>query len=400
MKKLKKFTHEEIEEYSYLIQESIDEHFGSIEDSRRVGSTHYRLIDIIFITICAILCSANDLKGIVIYANAKKEWLMKVLNLYELPSYSTFWWTFVLLNPSKIQKAFVNWTRSITGSLNDDNIAIDGKALRGTSKPGKANSFVHMVSAWSAKYNFTLAQQKVDGKSNEITAIPKLLDMLDLNGAHVTIDAMGCQTEIAKKIIENGGDYTLALKENQQNLYDECENFFNQVNEENLLDAECQFVEMNNNIENEKHGRIEKRKIYTTGSIDFLPKKEEWKNLQSIVCVHSTRQINEKVSEERRYYISSLPSNPNRQARAIRSHWGIENTVHWILDVGFQEDKLKAKAGNIAENLAVIRHVCLNLLKKDKFTRAGIANKRLKAALDQEYLLHLLSGICPFNGDD
>jgi len=393
MKQLKKMTPEEIEENAYLIKESIEEHFGSIKDSRRACSISHRLENIIFITICAILCTANDLKGITMYAEGKEEWLKKILGIQKIPSYSTFWWTFVLLKPSEIQNAFVNWARTVTGTLDGDIIAIDGKALRATANPGKAHSFVNMVSAWSARHNFTLAQQKVDGKSNEITAIPKLLDALDLNGAHVTIDAMGCQTEIAKKITDGGGDYTLALKENQQNLYDECENFFKQVNEDNLIDAECHMTEMNNDLEREKHGRVEKRKIYTTEAIDFLPKKEDWKNLKSIVCVYSTREIKGKISEERRYYISSLPSDPNLQAKAIRTHWGIENKVHWMLDVGFQEDKLKAKAGNIAENLAVIRHICLNLLKQDKSTKAGIANKRIKAVTNESYLLHVLGGL-------
>jgi predicted transposase YbfD/YdcC len=253
-----------------------------------------------------------------------------------------------------------------------------------------------MVSAWGSNSNFTLAQVKVDGKSNEVTAIPKLLDMMNIEGALVTIDAIGCQTAIAERIVDNGGDYILGLKENQPTLYDEVVNYFSQVNDDELKEAECQLFESSNKQEKEKHGRIEERKVYATGAIDFLPRKDEFKKLQSIICVCSKRTIGDKTSKEKRYYISSLLPDPERQGNAIRSHWGIENRVHWILDVTFDEDKLKAKTGHIAENLAVIRHIVMNLLKNDKKTKGSIAKKRFKAALNEAYFLEVLKGFFSF----
>ena len=387
----------EIENAIHLIKDTVVKHFGQLTDPRRVNSTTYSLVGIIFITICAVLCGAEDLEDVATFAQEKQDWLKSFLdNTDEVPCYSTFWWTFVLLKPEELERCFVEWVQSLVTLKAGENIAIDGKALRGTTDAKKANSFVHMVSAWGSSSNFTLAQVKVDGKSNEITAIPKLLDMIDIEGALITIDAIGCQTAIAEKIVDNGGDYILGLKENQPHLYDEVENYFSQVNDDELEEAECQLFESSNKLEKEKHGRIEERKVYATGAIDFLPQKNEFKKLQSIVCVHSKRTVGEKTSEERRYYISSIPPDPKRQGGAIRSHWGIENRVHWILDVAFDEDKLKAKTGHIAENLAVIRHIVVNLLKNDKATKGSIAKKRFKAALNEGYFLEVLKGFFSF----
>lgn len=381
----------EVEKSGQLIRDKVNQHFGHLKDRRRAKSVIYRLEDIIFITLCAVLCGANDLEAIVVYAKEKEEWLKKYLTLSGgIPCYGTFWWIFVLLDPSELEKCFVDWVQSIMSIKTGENIAIDGKALRGTGDSEKSNAFIHMVSAWASNSNLTLAQTKVDGKSNEITAIPKLLDMMEIEGAVITIDAMGCQTKIAEKIVDNGADYILGLKENQQGLYDEVANYFDQVEDDDLENAECLMIESNNDLEKEQHGRIEERKVYATGAIDFLPQKEEWKGLKSLICIHSKRILARKKSEEKRYYISSLPPDPKRQGDCIRSHWGIENRVHWILDVAFQEDKLRAKAGNIAENLAIIRHMTVNLLKADKSSKTSIAKKRFKAALNENYLLNLL----------
>lgn len=385
----------EIEQASKPLKESIDQYFAPMVDPRRSNSVQHKLIDIFFITLCATLAGANTIESITMYAAERKDWLIKFLNLQNgIPSYNTFWWVFVLLKPSEFQECFIKWVQAIAPLTKGENVAIDGKALRGTSIPDDPNSFVHMVSAWGANSNLTLGQFKVDGKSNEITAIPKLLDMIDITGAVVTIDAIGCQTKIAEKIINNGGDYMLALKENQQHLFDEVEHYFNLVDENNLGDGECQLFSSDNSQEKEKHGRIEKRLVYTTSEIDsLLLHKDDWKGIQSIVCVHSFRTIKGKTSEEKRYYITSLPSLAERIGGVIRSHWGIENKVHWTLDVGFLEDKLKARAGNIAANLAVLRHLSLNLLKMDKTTKRSIENKRFKAALNNDYLEDLLKGL-------
>ena len=384
----------EIEEAGSSIRDIVDQHFGDLTDPRRAKSVRYRLLDIIFITLCAALCGANDLDAVVVYAKEKEAWLKRFLNLSKgVPCYGTFWWVFALLNASELEKCFVKWVRSTVPFKENESIAIDGKALRGTANSDRSNSFIHMVSAWSSSSNFTLAQMKVDGKSNEITAIPELLDAMEIEGAVITIDAIGCQTKITKKIIDNGADYIIGLKENQKKLYDEIVNYFDQVEDDDLENAECLMIETSNVSEKEKHGRIEERKIYTTGAIDFLPQKEEWTGLKSIVCIHSYRDVAGKISREKRYYISSLSADPKRQGNCIRSHWGIENRVHWVLDFAFQEDGLKAKAGNIGENMAVMRHMTLNLLKSEKSSKASIPKKRFKAALNEDYLLTLLVGL-------
>ncbi|MCE5294630.1 MAG: ISAs1 family transposase [Chlamydiales bacterium] len=376
-----------------LIKDTVNQYFGSLRDPRLTNRTTYSLVDILFVTICAVLCGAEDLEDVATYAQEKREWLQSFLNVSDqIPCYSTFWWTFVLLKPEDLERCFVDWVQALITVQTGETIAIDGKALRGTNDPKRSGSFVHMVSAWGANSNFTLAQVKVDTKSNEITAIPKLLDMMNIEGAVVTIDAMGCQTAITEKIVDSGADYILGLKENQPHLYDEVVNYFSQVVDDELEEAECQLFVSENASEKEKHGRIEVRKIYTTGAIDFLPQKGNFKKLQSIVCVCSKRTVGDKTSEEKRYYISSLPSNPERQGDAIRSHWGIENKVHWVLDVAFNEDKLKAKTGYIAENLAVIRHIVVNLLKNDRKTKGSIAKKRFKAALNEGYFMEVLKG--------
>lgn len=385
---------EEIEKAGSSIKAAVDRHFGDLTDPRRAGSTRHRLLDVMFITLCAMLCGANDLDAIVVYAKEKETWLKQFLNLSRgVPCYGTFWWVFALLNPSELEKCFVKWVRSIVTLEKNENIAIDGKALRGTTNPDQSNSFINMVSAWSSSSNFTLAQMKVDGKSNEITAIPQLLDTMEIEGAVITIDAIGCQTKITKKIVDNDADYIIGIKENQKGLYDEVVNYFDQVKDNDLENAECLMMETSNALEKEKHGRVEERKIYTTGAIDFLPQKNEWAGLKSIVCVHSKRELAGKISKEKRYYISSLIPDPKQQGNCIRSHWGIENRVHWVLDFAFQEDKLKAKAGNIGENMAVMRHVSLNLLKAEKSSKASIPKKRFKAALNEDYLLIILEGL-------
>jgi predicted transposase YbfD/YdcC len=375
---------------SDAFRKSLEEHFGELDDYRRQGSISYRLIDILFITICAVISGANDLKAVAMYAQRKRRWLTSVLVLQEgVPSYTTFWTIFALLSPTALEQCFVRWTQSkisMTNTTGSRNVSIDGKAQRGTAKKGEPHSFVHIVSAWAATHNLTLGQLKVDGKSNEITAIPQLLDMIDIEGTTITIDAMGCQTAIAEKIIDKGGDYVFALKGNQGNLSDEVENYFVQAEQIDFQGVACGAV----GSKDCAHGRIEKREIYTTEDIDWLPQKEEWKNLKSLIMVKSERIISEQTTIERRYYISSLPSDALRVANTIRGHWGIENKVHWILDVAFREDEQNADAGNIAENMSMIRRISLNLLKQEKTAKCGIEIKRQMAGWDDEYLLKVL----------
>jgi predicted transposase YbfD/YdcC len=371
-----------------ILDGSIGANFGDLKDPRREGKQHHKLIHILFITILATLAGANNLKEVALYATRKQKWLESFLHLtHGVPCYVTFWWIFVLLKPSDLEKCFLKWVQSMVALSGDEVVAIDGKALRGTAQKDKANSFVHMVSAWASQSGFTLGQLKVDTKSNEITAIPKLLDVIDIEGATVTIDAMGCQTDIASKIIEKGANYVLALKGNQGNLHDELENFFEQAEGVNFLGVSHDVAIS----EEDGHGRTEKREVYVTSDIDWLPQKDEWANLQTIIMIKSHRLIPGKPgSIERRFYISSLPPSAAKLGAIVRKHWGIENKVHWLLDVAFREDSLKAKVGNIAENTSIIRRIALNLLKRDTTIKAGIEAKRKVAAWDDSYLVRLL----------
>jgi len=307
--------------------------------------------------------------------------------VHGVPSYTTFWTVFALLSPTVLGQCFVKWVESKVESTNGRMISIDGKAQRGTAKKGQPHSFVHIVSAWATKNHLTLGQLKVDGKSNEITAIPQLLDVVDVKEAIVTIDAMGCQTAIAEKIVDKGGDYVLALKGNQGSLSDEVENYFQQAEEIDFDGVECDGI----GSKNCAHGRTEKREVYTTEDIDWLPQKDEWKNLRTIILVKSERVLpDQTASIERRYYISSLPADAVEVADAIRGHWGIENQAHWILDVAFREDEQNANAGNIAENMSLIRRISLNLLKQERTAKCGIEIKRQMAGWNGEYLLKIL----------
>jgi predicted transposase YbfD/YdcC len=373
-------------EDSNTFRQSIKESFGELEDYRRQGSVEHLLIDILFITICAVISGANNLKAVAVYAQHKRNWLMQALEINEIPSYTTFWTIFVLLDPASLEKCFVQWVQSKLKLTADGVVSIDGKAQRGTVKKGSPHSFVHIVSAWAATHHLTLGQLKVDGKSNEITAIPKLLDVLDIEGTIVTIDAMGCQTDIADRIVKKDADYMLALKGNQQSLADEVENYFNQAEAINFEGVECDAI----GSKEVGHGRIEKREIYVTEDIDWLPQKENWSNLKSIIMVKSERLLpGQTPSIEKRYYISSLPACALKIANAIRKHWGIEQT-HWILDVAFREDEQNADAGNIAENMSLIRRIALNMLKQEKSAKCGIEIKRQAAGWDNEYLLKVI----------
>lgn len=370
-------------------KELIEESFADLDDYRRQKSVKYLLSDILFITICATISGADDLKSVAVYAKHKEGWLQEILSLPDgVPSYSTFWTVFMLLKPEPLGKCFVGWVqRIIKPHAGDRIISIDGKALRGTKKKGDVNSFVHMVSAWAQDQHLTLGQLKVNCKSNEITAIPVLLDAIDIKGSTVTIDAMGCQKEIAAKIVDRGGEYILALKGNQGKLSDEVENYFNQAEAVDFDGVEHDVI----STEDKGHGRQEKRTVYATEDIDWLPQLNDWENLKSIVMVVSERTTSDgATSIERRYYISTLPANAARAADTIRKHWGIEHT-HWILDVAFREDEQNANAGHIAENMSLIRRIALNLIKQDKTTKCGVENRRKLAGWDNQYLLSLLS---------
>jgi predicted transposase YbfD/YdcC len=369
----------------------IKEHFGTLKDPRAQQNIDHLLIDIIVVTICATVCGANDWEAIAAYGIAKYEWLKTVLALPNgIPSHDTFNRLFARLKPEELQKCFISWTQAVHQITRGELLNVDGKTLRGAKERGNNRSLIHMVSVWSSTNHLVLGQIKVDEKSNEITAIPELLRLIDIQGSLVSIDAMGCQTEIAKTIIEQGADYVLALKANQGNLYEDVTQLF-----ANQIAAADNSVGNQFHATIEKgHGRIEIRRFSVMGNTEYLLGAEKWAGLKSIGMVESERRINGHISEvEKRYYILSIESDVQRFAEAVRNHWSIENQLHWVLDVSFNEDSNHCCLGHSAENLAVMRHISVNLLSKEKTAKVGIENKRLKAGWDNQYLEKVLSSL-------
>lgn len=367
---------------------SIFEAFKDLPDPRKERNQFYSLFDIVTISILGILCGADDWVAINLWASCNLSWLKECgICVTGVPSHDTLGRFFRYVSSDAFEKSFVCWTQRITGAI-EGVIAIDGKTLKGSGDIARNGKAIHIVSAFAAGNNLILGQLSTDTKSNEITAIPKLLKMLDIKGATVTIDAAGCQKEIVKTIRDSGGDYVLALKGNQGNLHAEARNFFSQAIDVSPEEADCDYCKTSE----KNRGRFEKREVWSTNKLDWLPQLYEWKSLNTLICVKSTRTIKGKTSEEMRYYISSLITSAKEIGYAVRSHWGVENRVHWQLDVSYGEDKSKVRKDNGAENLSVLKRCTLNLLKADKQTKAGIKNKRAKAGWSRKYMMELLSG--------
>lgn len=334
-----------------------------LQDPRAKDNQKHSLFTLIAILFCAIVGGANSISAIYRYASSKRKWLMRWLDLRDnVPSYDTFWWLLVRLDPSQTEMLFCQWSATLSKNEIEDLIAIDGKRVRGASnKKNQPNSVLHMVSAWSSGRGLVLGQVKTEAKSNEITAIPALIQSLDIKGATITIDAMGCQKEIARVIIEKGANYVLMVKDNQPKLLDEIQNYFEQAESLKFEGVLHDFFVK----KEEGHGRHERREVYTTDDIDWLPMKEEWIGLKSIVMLKSFRTLEGRTSEERKYYVSSLPPLAERIGRAARSHWGVENKVHWVLDVDFHEDLSQISTGHAAENFSILRRLTLNVIRLD-----------------------------------
>ncbi len=370
--------------------ERLSEHFAELPDPRVVGRTDHRLVDILVLTICAVLCGADDWEAVEIWGEAKLEWLRNYVELKNgIPSHDTIGRVFAALDSAAFQACFTRWVSTICGSLDGQVVAIDGKTMRGSHDHRLGKKAIHMVGAFASEQGVTLGQLKTQEKSNEITAIPELLDMLDVSGSVVTIDSMGCQTEIAKAIVAKGADYVLALKGNHANLHEQVESFFD-IAEKHHYHA--LHVEPHTSCEKD-HGRIESRRVIAL-SAQHLDGVQAWTGLQSIIVVESMREIGKNSSSERRFYISSLPPDSQRIGQAIRSHWGIENRLHWCLDVTFKEDNCRVRDGNAAENFNLIRKITMNLLRQDTSLKRSIPKKRLYAALHDEYLATVL-GLAP-----
>ena len=369
---------------------AIIDHFLELEDPRLNRKKDHLLIDIVTITICAVICGADDWVAISKFAIAKQMWFKTFLKLPNgIASHDTFGRVFSLISPEEFQKCFRNWIESIVSVFDNEIIAIDGKTIRRSHDKGIGKSAIHMVSAWASQNRLTLGQIKTDEKSNEITAIPELLKMLEIKGCIVTIDAMGCQKTIAEQIIDQKGDYVLALKGNHGNLLDSVEKVFNKIeNQPYFENFNVDYYE----TKDVNHGRVEYRRHCITTEMDQIYKADEWKGLNTIGMVESERHADSKITIERRYYILSLDNDAKRFAKAVRAHWGIENSVHWVLDVAFREDDSRTRKGYSAENLSVVRHIAANLLRHEKTAKVGVKNKRLLAGWDNDYLCKVLNG--------
>ena len=366
-------------------------HFADVNDPRRDQGKRHLLSDILPLTICAVLSGANTWVEIEEYGESKRDWLETFLTLpHGIPSHDTLSDVFARLDPTELEVAFQSWVTSVAAAITDVQIHIDGKVLRGSGDVSQGKSPLHLVSAWVGEVNLILGQVKTDDKSNEITAIPELLKVLVLEGALVTIDAMGTQTPIAEQIVKQGGDYLLAVKGNHKTMLQDLDELFAGCDEVGFLDVPHDHAE----TVNKGHGRIEIRRCQTLSDpqyLDYIRRRAEWKNLTSVVRIQRERRVNDKVTTETAYFISSRSATAAYFLNAVRGHWAIENQLHWSLDVTFREDHNQTRTGFAAENLALIRRLALMLLKRETSVKVGLQAKRLRAGWHNDYLLKILN---------
>jgi predicted transposase YbfD/YdcC len=369
---------------------SLIECFEEIEDPRIDRTREHKLIDILVIGLCTMLTVGENFTDMEDFGKAKLDWLKTFLELPNgIPSHDTFNRVFSAIDPKHFLDCFIAWVKGICPTLGPEGVAIDGKALRRAHNEGQTIPYI--VSAWARENGLALGQVKVDEKSNEITAIPELLRVLELKDCIVTIDAMGCQKEIAAQIVEEGADYVLALKGNHSTANKEFLEYFDDAvpagSDANTPRPQsmdyCETIDKG-------HGRIEVRRYWQTTDIDWFEEKNLWRGLRSVGMVESVRELKGETSVERRLFLCSLSLDAKRFAKAVRGHWGIENSLHWSMDVTFGEDQSRARSQYAAQNLATLRRIILNLLKKDKTPKLSLRRKRTKAALDQTFLQKLL----------
>ena len=363
-------------------------HFSIIKDPRLDRKKRHNLQEIIITAVVAVICGCDNFVEIQEFAKERIPWFKRFLLLNNgIPSHDTYCRVFAILDPKEMELAFIAWMKSITALSKGEVVALDGKALRGSAVKGAKNKAIHIVSAWASENGVALGQVKTSEKSNEITAIPELIKLLNLEGCIVTIDAMGTQKKIAKAICEAQADYLLALKGNQDQLRRDVEYSFETAEKAGYegFEGDC-FSESSKG-----HGRSETREYKTLRKLDWFPEREEWQNINSICMASCTRTISGKTSQETRYYISSLPGDAEQIGNAIRSHWSIENNLHWSLDVSFKEDACQTKRLYGPANFSVLRKIAINLVKKENSKKAGITRKRKRAGWSESYLEKILT---------
>jgi predicted transposase YbfD/YdcC len=369
---------------------SIMRFFRPLRDPRRNHLKRHLLIDIIVIALCAVICGANDWQQVVTFAHHRRPWLQGFLGLPNgIPSHDTFERVFDRLDPQAFQACFRRWVAALAQTLDLKHIAIDGKTLRHSGNAAKGWTPLHLVSAWATQCHLSLGQVAVAAKSNEITAIPQLLELLDVQGALVTIDALGCQKEIARKIVAGGGDYVLVVKDNQPHLLEDIVTCVGKALDSNFAGRNYdQFA-----TEDHGHGRHEKRSYLIVTDPEGLRHQETWANLKVIGMCYSERVVNGQRSDEARYFIGSRAMSARQYGEALRGHWGIENNLHWQMDIAFGEDANRVQRRHGAENLALVRRLALSVLKQHHGEQS-VACKRLAAALDSDFLEEILHAGC------
>lgn len=363
------------------METKLHQYFRQLPDPRINRNKKHLLIDIIILSILAVICGAESWDSIELFGKTKKHFLSKILRLPNgIPSHDTINRVFSMIRSDKFEEIFSRWVDSLREKgFSNEIIALDGKTVRGSKDSFHEKSPIHVVSAWANSNQLVLGQRKVDSKSNEITAIPLLLEMIEIEGCIVTMDAMGTQKEIAKIIVDKKADYLLALKGNQGGLKEQVEHLFSR-----------QKPESENETSEKGHGRIEHRKCHVITNLTFLDDKKQWKDLTSLIKIEATRELQGKVTSETRLYISSIRDDATHFNSYIRQHWGIENSLHWTLDVTFNEDHQRKRNGMAAQNFALIQKIALNLVKSESSDKSSIKSKRLKAGWDNNFLLKIL----------
>ncbi len=366
------------------------EHFGALPDPRVERTKLHPLLDILVIAVCAVIAGAEGWEDIAEFGHLKEAFFRERMGLtlpHGIPSPDTFRRVIARLDPDAFGRAFLAWAETLRVQTKGEVVALDGKTLRHSFDTAAGQAPIHIVSAWAAQNRLVLAQVKVDDKSNEITAFPALLALLDLRDCTVTIDAMGCQKEIARQIIAQGGDYVLALKGNQGQIFEDVRLFFEDATEGGFAGMGVRCDERTE----KDHGRIETRRYWLAKEIDWLEGREAWAGLCSIGMAESVRRMGEKVETERRYFLCSLQGSALKFGRAVRRHWGIENGEHYVLDVAFDEDACRIRREHGAENFAMLRHIALNLVRRERTARRGVKARLRRAGWDESYLLRVLA---------